>query len=107
MSGNGSEWPKSSGWTKEQTIRSAYAGVRKRRRGRRAEEAVLEELDAFCTELTKRPDLKPDQKDFLLSCLEEGCPVPLISKIMVSTLSVDQMKRFIKVYEKRMGGRTR
>lgn len=63
------------------------------------------EMDAFCTELAKHPDLSNDQKWVLLSCLEEGYPVEAISKIMVSTLSLEQMKQFVKVYAKRMNGK--
>lgn len=63
------------------------------------------EMETFCTELAKHPDLSNDQKWVLLSCLEEGYPVEAISKIMVSTLSLEQMKSFVKVYAKRMNGK--
>lgn len=62
-------------------------------------------MEAFCTELSKNPDLSIAQKGFLLSCLEEGYPVEVISKVMVSTLTLEEMERFIKVYAKRMNGK--
>lgn len=63
------------------------------------------DMEAFCTELSKNPDLSNDQKGFLLSCLEEGYPAEVISKVMVATLSLDQMAKFIKIYAKRMNGK--
>jgi len=63
------------------------------------------EMETFCTELSKRPDLSTDQKGFLLSCLEEGYPVEAISKIMISTLSLAQMGKFVKIYASRMNGK--
>ena len=63
------------------------------------------EMETFCTELSKHSDLSNDQKWVLLSCLEEGYPVEAISKIMVSTLSLEQMKKFVKIYARKMNGK--
>ena len=62
-------------------------------------------MEDFCTQLAANPDLNYEQKDCLLSCLEQGYPLSLISKVMIATLTPEEMLRFIKVYEKRMGGR--
>ena len=88
-----------------QQLQEFYELYRKRRRFRRSETAALQELEDFCAQLAGNPDLNYEQKDCLLSCLEQGYPLSLISKVMIATLTPEEMLRFIKVYEKRMGGR--
>ena len=87
-----------------QQIMESYNSFRRYRRFRRSENAMLQELEDFCTQLAANKDLNYEQKDCLLSCLEQGYPLQLISKVMIATLSPEQMLRFIRVYEK-MGGR--
>ena len=79
-----------------------YNSCRRPRRFRRSEAAMLQEMEDFCTQLAANPDLNYEQKDCLLSLLEQGYPLSLISKVMVATLTPEEMARFIRVYEKRV-----
>lgn len=101
--------PAANNRTEEQMrqIQELYDAFRRPRRPRRSEAAVLQELEEFCTKLANNKELNYEQKDCLLSCLEQGYPLSLISKVMMATLTPEEMVRFIKVYEKRMGGRKR
>ena len=74
---------------------------------RKQREKFDQEIDEFLKEMSSKEELTASQKDYLISALEEGYSVQLARKVMVPQLSVEQMQKFIKIYEKRMGGKRR
>ena len=96
-----------------ETIKESYssasqpAGFFEKHRMRKQWEKFDQEIDEFLKEMGSKEDLTAAQKDYLISALEEGYSVQLARKVMVPQLSVEQMQKFIKIYEKRMGGKRR
>ena len=96
-----------------ESIKEAYssasepAGFLEKHRMRKQREKFDQEIDEFLKEMSSKENLTAAQKDYLISALEEGYSVQLARKVMVPQLSVEQMQKFIKIYEKRMGGKRR
>lgn len=80
-------------------------GFLERRRRKRQQDEYEQEMDEFIKELISKEDLSREQKDYLLSALEEGYSFKIARRVMVPTLTVEQMQKFIKIYDKRMGGK--
>ena len=81
------------------------AGFLERRRKKRRQDEYEQEMDEFIKELISKEDLSREQKDYLLSALEEGYSFKIARRVMVPTLTVEQMQKFIKIYDRRMGGK--
>lgn len=81
------------------------AGLFESRRRKRRQEECEQEMDEFIRELISKEDLSKEQKDYLLSALEEGYSFKVARRVMVPTLTVEQMQKFIKIYDRRMGGK--
>ena len=112
--GSGKKAPQSDYLQKRaESIKEAYsstsqpAGFLEKHRMRKQREKFDQEIDEFLKEMSSKEDLTAAQKDYLISALEEGYSVQLARKVMVPQLSVEQMQKFIKIYEKRMGGKRR
>ena len=88
-----------------QTAEPEHSGLLERRRRRRQQEEYEQEMDEFLKELISKNDLTAEQKDYLLSALEEGYSFRIARRVMIPTLSVEQMQKFIKIYERRLGGK--
>ena len=86
---------------------NAPAGIFEKHRRRKLLEKCDQEMDEFLQELISKEDLTAEQKDYLISALEEGYSVRIARRVMVPQLSVEQMQKFIKIYEKHMGGKRR
>ena len=76
-----------------------------RRRRKRQQDEYEQEMDEFIKELISKEELSREQKDYLLSALEDGYSFKIARRVMVPTLTVEQMQKFIKIYDKRMGGK--
>ena len=83
------------------------AGFLERRRQKRKREAYEQEMDLFMQELMNRKELSKEQKDYLLSALEEGHSFQIVRRVMIPTLTVEQMQKFIRIYNRKMGGKNR
>ena len=81
------------------------AGFMERRRRKRRQEEYELEMDSFIQELISKKELSKEQKDYLLSALEEGYSFKTVRRMMIPTLTVEQMEKFIKIYDKRIGGK--
>lgn len=87
------------------TADGSSAGFLERRRKKRRQDEYEQEMDEFIKELISKEDLSREQKDYLLSALEEGYSFKIARRVMVPTLTVEQMQKFIKIYDRRMGGK--
>jgi len=88
-------------------VHEEYAGFMERRRLKRRQEEYEIEMDRFIQELISRKELTKEQKDYLLSALEEGYSFKTVRRVMIPTLTVEQMQKFIRIYDKRIGGKNR
>ena len=86
-------------------VEKTSAGFLERRRNKRRQDEYEQEMDEFIKELISKEDLSREQKDYLLSALEEGYSFKIARRVMVPTLTVEQMQKFIKIYDRRMGGK--
>lgn len=88
-------------------VRDEPAGFLERRRQKRKKDEYEQEMDLFTQELLRRKELSKEQKDYLLSALEEGYSFRIVRRVMIPTLTVDQMKKFVRIYKRKMEGKNR